>query len=202
MLSPCLELTIAANQPLAKPYSTVMTVAVCLHKAGEPSSTTTTTAWRGARLCKYKPFFLSCWLYTLDNDAKKDWDPLKRILNCVTWAGNMCESCFIKIIDPMVTWRRNAQLMSNPKRHGYANCEWSCIGCRQQRTFLLPVSWLSKRLHRISSSSHSLRQGWESVSLVKVLFSSCLGYFSATVSLLPHLTVQICYDVVDIINSA
>ena len=41
---PCLELTIAVHQPLAKPYSMVVTVAVCLHEAEEPSSTTTTTA--------------------------------------------------------------------------------------------------------------------------------------------------------------
>ena len=49
---------------------------------------------------------------------------------------------------------------------------------------------------------YSGRGGGESVSLVKVLFPSCLGYFCTTVSLLPHLTIQICYAVVDFINSA
>ena len=46
MLLPCLELTNAAHQPPAKPYSTVATVAVCLHEAREPSSTTAITAWQ------------------------------------------------------------------------------------------------------------------------------------------------------------
>ena len=44
MLLPCLELTIAAYQPLAKPYSAVVTVAVCPHEARGPFSTTTITA--------------------------------------------------------------------------------------------------------------------------------------------------------------
>ena len=44
MLLHCLELIIAAHQPLAKPNSTVVTIAVCPHEAGEPSSTTTTSA--------------------------------------------------------------------------------------------------------------------------------------------------------------
>ena len=42
----------------------------------------------------------------------------------------------------------------------------------------------------------------KSMSLVKALFPSCPGYFCTAVSRLPHLTVQICYVVVDIINSA
>ena len=44
--------------------------------------------------------FLSCLLYILDNDAKKDWDLLKRILTYVRWVGNMCEDCCIRIIGP------------------------------------------------------------------------------------------------------
>ena len=49
---------------------------------------------------------------------------------------------------------------------------------------------------------YSGRGGGESVSLLKVLFPSCPGYFCKTVSLLPHLTVQICYVIVNITNSA
>ena len=40
--------------------------------------------------------------------------------------------------------------------------------------------------------------GGGSVGLVKALFLSCPGYFCTTVSLLSHLTVQICYAVMDI----
>ena len=43
---------------------------------------------------------------------------------------------------------------------------------------------------------HSGKGGGKSMSLVKALFPSCPGYFCTTVSLLPHLTVQICYAIV------
>ena len=60
-----------------------------------------------------------------------------------------------------------------------------------------------KRWHRMSSLSCSLRQGWGgSVSIVKALFLSCPGYFYTTVSLLPHLTVQTCYTIMNITDSA
>ena len=52
---------------------------------------------------------------------------------------------------------------------------------------------------------HSGKGGGKSMSLVKALFPSCPGYFCTTVSLLPHLTVQICYHcyvIVNITNSA
>ena len=44
---------------------------------------------------------------------KKDWDLLKYFRNCVTWEGNMGSSCCE--FDAIVIWRRNTQLMSNPK---------------------------------------------------------------------------------------
>ena len=44
--------------------------------------------------------------------------------------------------------------------------------------------------------------GGEYVSLVKALFTSCPGNFCTTVSLLPHLTVQTCYAVMNITDSA
>ena len=40
-------------------------------------------------------------------------------------------------------------------------------------------------------------RGGGSVGPVKAIFLSCLGYFCTTVSLLSHLTVQICYAVMD-----
>ena len=74
----CLELTIAAHQPVAKPYSTVVTVAVCLHEAGEPSLTITTTAYGGERSHKYKlpSFPVDCiyWIMTLKGGLR----PVKR----------------------------------------------------------------------------------------------------------------------------
>ena len=171
MLLPCLELTIAAHQPLTKAYSTVVTVAV----------------WpRGAILNYYynflteeldwvsinSPFPIGCmpWIMML----KKDWDLLKEFLNCVTWERNICWSCCIGNIGlkgvwrefgAIVTWCRNAQLMSNPKTTWHKrgmdmhNYEWRSFGFRQQRTFLLPINRASKDCTKCCLWSSSLRQG-------------------------------------------
>ena len=178
MLLPCLEHTVAAHQPLAKPYSTVVTVAVCLHESGEPSSTTATTAWWGSPI-----FPIDCihWIMT----QKKDWDPLKRILNCITWVGNMCESCCIEIIGPkgvwckfdaMVTWHRNTQLMFCPKatwlkEAWICNYGRSCFGYQPQWTFLLLVSWVSKKTARNVVFKSFTQAGGEgkSVGLIRVI---------------------------------
>ena len=102
---------------------------------------------------------------------KRDWGPLKRILNCVLWVGNMCEDCCIGTIGPkgfdanLMQWWHDAWMPSrcpiskklHPKRHGCANCEWSCFGNGGPSCCL--SAELQKRWHRMSSLSCSLRQG-------------------------------------------
>ena len=149
---------------------------------------------------------------------KRDWDPLKRILNCVMWVGNMCEDCCIVIIGPkgiwrefnaMVTWRMNAQLLSNPKVASpkeawicklWVKLFWVSTTVDLPAACQLSVKWDGTKCHL--QVVHSGRGGGGSVSLVKALFLPCPGFFYTTVSLLPHLTVQKCYAVININTSA
>ena len=158
MLLPCLEHTVAAHQPLAKPYSTVVTVAVCLHESGEPSSTTATTAWWGSPI-----FHIDCIHWIIPQ--KKDWDPLKRILNCITWEGNMCESCCIEIIGPkgvwckfdanLTQWWHDTEMPSwcsvlkqlDSKRHGYAIMGGVVLGINLSGPSCCLSAECQKRLH-------------------------------------------------------
>ena len=82
MLLPCLELTIVARQPLVKPYSTVVTVAVCPHEAGDTSSTYYYCLMEDPDSISIKSAFpIRCtpWIMML----KKTETP-KEFVNCVT----------------------------------------------------------------------------------------------------------------------
>ena len=146
----------------------------------------------GAWLCKYKVSF-SFRLYTLD--------PLKRILNCVTWVGNMCGSCCIEIIGPegvwyqfdaMVRWHRNAQLMSSlkatwPKEAWICNYGWSFFFVWTSAD--LPAACqLSIKKDCTKCRLQVIHWGRGGVCWShKSALLSCPGYFCTTVSLLSHL---------------
>ena len=182
MLLPCLKHTVAAHQPLAKPYSTVVTVAVCLHESGEPSSTTATTAWWGSPI-----FPIDCihWIMT----QKKRLRPVKKnselhhmsrkyvwkLLHWDYWPKRSLMQIWRKF-DAMVTWHRNAQLMFCPKatwlkEAWICNYGRSCFGYQPQRTFLLLVSWVSKKTARNVVFKSFTQAGGEgkSVGLIQVI---------------------------------
>ena len=81
-LFPCLELTIVAHQPLAKHYSTMVTVAVCLHEAGEPSSTYYCLVEDPNCVSVNSAFLISCTPWIM---MRKRLRPVREFLNCVTW---------------------------------------------------------------------------------------------------------------------
>ena len=69
---PCLELTIPALQPLALPYSTVVTIAVCPHETGSrPQPSLQLLDGGETDRVSINPL-ISHRLYKLDNDAKKE----------------------------------------------------------------------------------------------------------------------------------